>query len=305
MSSALSPIDALTLRGVTVRAGELALLQDIELTLRPGELVGLIGPSGAGKSTLIKVLLGLRAASAGTVTAGGQPLSSLGPVGYVPQDDALHTTLTVREALDYSAQLRLPELGEAERAAKIEEVCRSVGLTERIDLRIKRLSGGQRKRVSVALELLTEPGVLILDEPTSGLDPGMEAQMMALFAEVAAGGRVVMVATHAMASIHRCGALVVLVGGRLAFAGPPEAALPYFEVADHDGIFKALKAHAPPVWAKRWMAAPKPAPRPIGALPSPAPAAPATPAAPAAPAASRSAAEAQLAALKAQLGKGP
>ena len=260
----------------------------------------MIGPSGAGKSTLIRVLLGLRAASSGGVSADGQPLFAVGPVGYVPQDDALHVTLTVRDALDYAAQLRLPQLNEAARAEKIEMVCRQLGLTERLDLRIKRLSGGQRKRVSVAMELLTEPAVLILDEPTSGLDPGMEAAMMALFAEVAAAGRVVMVATHAMASIGRCGLLVVLVGGRLAYAGPPEDALAYFEVTEHDAIFRALKAHAPLVWAKRWMQAPKPAARPL-----PSPAAVSAPAATSGPTATRESAEARLAALKAQLGKGP
>ena len=305
MERAPRSLNALTLAGVGVRVAEHTLLQDIDLTLRAGELVGLIGPSGAGKSTLIRVLLGNRAASSGAVTADGGPLSGVGPVGYVPQDDALHTALTVRDALDYAAQLRLPGLDEAARAAKISQVAAQLSLSERLDLRIKRLSGGQRKRVSVAMELLTEPAVLILDEPTSGLDPGMEAQMMALFADLAAAGRVVLVATHAMASIARCGMLVVLVGGRLAYAGPPEDALRYFEVSEHDAIFRALKAHAPPVWARRWLQAPRPAARALPSPAAPAATSPGSPPAANASPASRESAEARLAALKAQLGKGP
>ncbi len=297
------PTGDLTLRGVEVRAGATTILSGMNLTLRPGELVGLIGPSGAGKSTMIKVLLGIREPTEGKVEAGGQPLSALGPVGYVPQDDALHLSLTVAESLDFSAQLRLPDLEEEARAARIREVCAAVGLAERMDLKIGRLSGGQRKRVSVALELLTEPPVLILDEPTSGLDPGMEAQLMALFQEVARTGRVVMVATHAMQSLERCDALVVLVGGRLAFCGPPQSALSWFETDRYTGVFEELKKHAPLVWGRRWQqqgaqlaARPAPTlrPAPLTASPSAPSPAPTTPN-------PRAAAEAELAALKAKL----
>ncbi len=301
MAATTLPPGDLTLSGVEVRAGETVILSGMDLRLRPGELVGLIGPSGAGKSTMIKVLLGIRAPFAGRVEAGGQPLSALGPVGYVPQDDALHTSLTVAESLDFSAQLRLPGLDAEARAAKIAEVSASVGLAERMGVKIARLSGGQRKRVSVALELLTGPPILILDEPTSGLDPGMEAQLMALFQEVARTGRVVMVATHAMQSLDRCDALVVLVGGRLAFCGPPRAALRWFETDRYTGIFDVLKTHAPLVWGRKWQQqggglAERPAP---ALAPSPAP--PGAPPATTTPGSPRAAAEAELAALKAKL----
>lgn len=302
-SSPALPAPPLSLRGVEVRAGANTILASIDLSLHPGELVGLIGPSGAGKSTLIKVLLGLRAPSEGRVEAGGQPLSALGPVGYVPQDDALHLSLRVAESLDYAARLRRPELDEAARADKVREVCARVGLADRMALEVGRLSGGQRKRVSVALELLTEPPVLILDEPTSGLDPGMEAQLMALFQEVARGGRVVMVATHAMQSLDRCDALVVLVGGRLAFCGPPRAALDWFQTDRYTGIFDVLKQHAPPVWGRKWSGRAADPPRAAPTLVPPPPGSPPPPvAAPAgAPPDARAAALAELAAIKARM----
>ena len=238
---------------VDVVAGDYRILDGVTLKLHPGELCGLIGPSGAGKSTLIKVLLGLRDPRSGDAKLGGGPVTAV-PIGYVPQDDALHRTLTVQQALSFSAELRLPELGPEERAARITEVVQQVQLDERMDVRVKRLSGGQRKRVSVALELLTEPPILILDEPTSGLDPGLEATMMELFEGLAKSGRIVLVATHAMQSLLRCQALCVLVKGRVAYFGPPEDAPAHFGVGTFAGIFEALARKAPAEWAKVWNA---------------------------------------------------
>ena len=290
-------------RNLGVQIGSTTILQEISLRLHPGELCALIGPSGAGKSTLIKVLLGLRSPSSGEVSMNGGAIEAAGPVGYVPQEDALHRDLTVRQSLSFSARLRLHTISEDERQARIDAVCIQVGLAERMDVRIRSLSGGQRKRVSVALELLSQPGLLILDEPTSGLDPGLEAKMMALFGVVASGGRVVMVATHAMQSLSRCHVLAVLVRGRLAWLGTPADALAWFEVDRFAGIFDALPRHAPPVWARRWMGstqcqqfAARPAPT-IAAAP---PAQPGEPAAqPVAPATPNL--QAQLEALKAEL----
>jgi ABC-type multidrug transport system ATPase subunit len=242
----------LRIRGVGVRIGSANLLTGITATLKPGMLCALIGPSGAGKSTLIKVLLGIKKPAAGTVLLDGAAVGAGGPVGYVPQDDALHGALKVEDALSYSAQLRLPDQPEADRRKRVDEVLGQVGLKDRRTLRIARLSGGQRKRVSVALELLTSPPLLILDEPTSGLDPGMEAHMMSLFREVALGGRVVMVSTHAMESLATCHQLIVLVEGYLAYAGPPSEAPAYFHVDRPAGIFTALKKQRGPAWAALW-----------------------------------------------------
>jgi ABC-type multidrug transport system ATPase subunit len=244
--------DGLTVRGVSVRRGGTTILDGVHLQVPRGGLCGLIGPSGAGKSTLIKVMLGLLAPAKGTVTLDGAPLSEAGPVGYVPQSDALHATLTVDATLRYAAELRLHDQPAAARAARVDAVIAQVGLAERRRVRVQALSGGQRKRVSVALELLAEPDVLILDEPTSGLDPGLEARTMDLLAAVAAQGRVVLVATHAMQSLDRCSTLVVLVGGRIAYAGPPGGAPQWFGVSHLAAIFDALPSHPPAAWAARW-----------------------------------------------------
>lgn len=238
----------LTMTNVSVDAGSVRILRSVKLELRPGQLCGLIGPSGAGKSTLFKVLLGIREPSSGFVRLAGKPVRELGPLGYVPQDDALHRTLTVEKALSYAAELRMPGSRPEERARRISNVLSQVGLEERRSVRIARLSGGQRKRVSVALELLTSPGLLILDEPTSGLDPGLEARMMGLFKRLAEKGRIIMVATHAMQSLDLCHVLVVLVKGNVAYAGPPKRALSYFGVSTYADIFRALERRTGEAW---------------------------------------------------------
>lgn len=243
----------LEVRDVDLRAGGVDILRGVGLRLHPGELCAVIGPSGAGKSSLIKVLLGLRKPARGAVRLGGADLLRAGPLGYVPQDDALHRTLTVDGALGYAARLRLPELSEDQRRRRVAEVLKQVGLSDRRRLRIRKLSGGQRKRVSVALELLTEPPLMILDEPTSGLDPGLEALLMSLFLAISRSGRIVLVATHAMQSLDLCHALLVIVAGRVAFLGEPQAALEYFRVEEYRGIFDQIPKMSPSAWKARYV----------------------------------------------------
>ncbi|MDP2313486.1 MAG: ABC transporter ATP-binding protein [Pseudomonadota bacterium] len=242
----------LVARNVEVAASGRTILSGIDLRLRAGELCGLIGPSGAGKSTLIRVLLGLTTPARGDVTLAGAPVGTRGPVGYVPQDDALHTSLRVGDALGFAAELRMHGAPDPSRAARVREVIAQVGLSERVDVRIARLSGGQRKRVSVAMELLSRPELLILDEPTSGLDPGLEAKMMELFAGVARSGRVVIVATHAMQSLACCDALAVLAGGLLVYFGPPADAPAFFGARDLVDLFARLATERPEAWAARY-----------------------------------------------------
>jgi ABC-type multidrug transport system ATPase subunit len=179
---------------------------------------------------------------------GRRPVAELGPVGYVPQDDVLHRGLTVQRELAYAAELRLPGTSAEGRQSRIAEVLEQVDLGDRSAVRIRRLSGGQRKRVSVALELLTGPPLLILDEPTSGLDPGLEARTMTLLSQVAETGRIVLVATHAMASLDKAQALCVLVAGQVAYFGPPRKALPYFRADRYPEIFRQLDKREPSAW---------------------------------------------------------
>ncbi len=246
------PSRSLDVAGVSVRFWSDTILHDLYFRLWPGELCALIGPSGSGKSTLMKVLLGVLDPSAGRVSIAGQPPGEAGPMGYVPQHDALHGGLTVRAELRFAAQLRRPELDDGAVDALVAEVARQVELSHRLDLRIRKLSGGQRKRVSVAMELLTGPPLLILDEPTSGLDPGLEGRLMALFQAVADGGRTVLVSTHAMQSLQRCAALMVIVEGHLAYLGPPADALPFFHSDRYEQIFDQLGKLAPAAWARAY-----------------------------------------------------
>jgi ABC-type multidrug transport system ATPase subunit len=241
---------SLEVRDVSVDAWGTRILSGVGFSLHPGEMCALVGPSGAGKSTLVKVLLGLRSPSTGSAALGGGAIGERAVVGYVPQQDALHDALTVRQALGFAAELRLPVEPEAARATRLSTLLSQVGLADRADVRIRSLSGGQKKRVSVAMELLTDPALLILDEPTAGLDPGLEARMMALFQDVASRSKIVLVATHAMESIDRCSALLVLVGGRVAWFGPPRAALPFFHVEGYAAIFDQLPKQKPEAWSR-------------------------------------------------------
>ena len=238
----------LRVEGVGVSAGGRHILDGIEITLHAGELCALIGPSGSGKSTLIRVLLGLREPDRGRVVMGASGSTSTAAVGYVPQEDALHRALTVRKELWYAAELRMPDVPPEERERRVAAVLGQVGLEDRSDVRIRRLSGGQRKRVAVALELLTSPPLLLLDEPTSGLDPGLEARTMSLLSDVADGGRIVLVATHAMQSLERADALCVLVRGHVAFFGPPREALSFFRVERYADLFHQLEKQSPAAW---------------------------------------------------------
>ncbi|MBI3362076.1 MAG: FHA domain-containing protein, partial [Chloroflexi bacterium] len=159
-----------------VRKG-LNLLQDISLLIQPREFVVLVGTSGAGKSTLMDALAGYRPATHGDVLVNGISLyrnfdAVRNEIGYVPQRDIIHMELTVFQALDYAARLRMPaDVSAEERHRRVEEVMADLDLTERRDLAVSALSGGQQKRVSIGVELLTKPGLFFLDEPTSGLDP--------------------------------------------------------------------------------------------------------------------------------------
>ncbi len=212
------------------------LLQDISLSILPQEFVALVGMSGSGKSTLMDAINGFRPATHGAVYINGVDLYRnfdlfRSDMGYVPQRDIVHAELTVYKALDYAAQLRMPaDTGSADRHERIVEVLHDLDLTERKDLPIHKLSGGQLKRVSIGVELLTKPRLFFLDEPTSGLDPGTEFEMMKLLRKLADQGRTIMLITHATKNVMMCDKVIFLTrGGYVAYYGPPEEALPYFD----------------------------------------------------------------------------
>jgi ABC-type multidrug transport system ATPase subunit/ABC-type multidrug transport system permease subunit len=202
------------------------LLSDVSFSGRPGSLTAIIGPSGAGKSTLAKLVGGALAPTAGDVRFGGHCVhgeyaSLRHRIGLVPQDDIVHHQLTVRAALRFAAELRLPNAGSEERAAAVARVLEELELTSHADTPVDKLSGGQRKRASVAMELLTEPALLILDEPTTGLDPALDRQVMTTLRRLADAGRVVLVVTHCLTYLDVCDQVLFLTpGGKTAYCGP-------------------------------------------------------------------------------------
>lgn len=245
--AALAPV--MEARGVSVRAGERTILHPASLRLAPGRLVGLIGPSGAGKSTLLRVLAGEVAPDAGEVVIGGVPLSRrTDQVGYVPFGDLLHDRLTVREALGFSAALRaLPDATAAERRDRVDGVLDELGLPGRGDALVSTLSGGERRRAAVGLELLGHPSVLVLDEPATGLDARLERRLMETLRDLADDGRAVVVATHATGSLELCDEVAVMgPDGRLRFLGPPDELLERFGIAAFERVYEALDADHEP-----------------------------------------------------------
>jgi ABC-type multidrug transport system ATPase subunit/pSer/pThr/pTyr-binding forkhead associated (FHA) protein len=222
-------------------------------------LLAVVGPSGAGKSTLLGALTGFHPADSGEVRYGGRDLYAnylelRHRIGFVPQEDILHPELTVRRALSYAARLRFPaDVSAADRDQRIDEVLGELGLTDQAAQRIDRLSGGQRKRTSVALELLTRPSLLFLDEPTSGLDPGLDRSVMQTLRALADEGRTVVVVTHSVLNLSLCDRLLVLAkGGRVAYYGPPGEAVDYFGVADFADVFQLLQRDEPVDWTDRF-----------------------------------------------------
>ncbi|MGW2631736.1 FHA domain-containing protein [Streptomyces chattanoogensis] len=248
---------------VTVDRGRRTLLDHVSFPVGEKSLLAVVGPSGAGKSTLLNALTGLRPADRGTVLYDGRDLyrdyaELRRRIGLVPQDDILHTQLTVRRALGYAARLRFPEdTAKAERQARVDEVIRELGLDGRAGQAIHSLSGGQRKRVNVALELLTKPSLLFLDEPTSGLDPGMDRSVMHTLRGLADDGRTVIVVTHSVLSLDLCDRLLVLApGGKTAYYGPPDEALAFFGFTQWPEAFEAFETDTARDWAGQYRASP-------------------------------------------------
>ena len=252
VKTALEPIDAaggyvFSAHNITVEIDGHRLLDDVSFTAQPRSLTAIIGPSGAGKSTLLATLTGRRQAASGQINFAGRELHAnlnelRNRIGLVPQTDLLHTRLTTKKALEYGAALRFPRDTTAqEREQRVTEVMGELAILQRADLRIDKLSGGQRKRTSVALELLTQPSLLFLDEPTSGLDPGLDRQLMMLFRELADNGRTLVVVTHSVANLEFCDNVLVLApGGKVAYFGSPNAALNTFGAKDWAEVFDVL-----------------------------------------------------------------
>ncbi|MEM9607255.1 MAG: ABC transporter ATP-binding protein [Actinomycetota bacterium] len=232
--------DRRTARPVAVRLsdaerqeGAVTTLQPTSLAIGSGQVVGIAGGSGAGKTTLLETMAGVRTPTAGSVVR-------TVPSAFVPQDDIIHRELPLRRTLEHAASLRL--VGDAaERIETVDRVLARLDLTDQADVPVADLSGGQRKRASLAAEMLLDPRLFFLDEPTSGLDPVHSAELMESLRDLAATGATVVVSTHSPTDLARCDQIVfVAAGGRVAFVGSPDEARSWFGVVDLAEVYRLL-----------------------------------------------------------------
>lgn len=239
------------LRDLGVTGSGRPLLSGVNLSFGPDQFIGLLGPSGSGKSLLLECLSSARVPSAGDMAfeSGRLVRDELeyyrSQLGEVAQTDFIHESLTVEENLRFAAGLRLPNLTRAARQDRVAEAIRLVDLQERRRTQASRLSGGQKKRLSVAIELLRRPRILVLDEPTSGLDPSLEARLMNLLRRLTRRGMTVVCSTHTLDTIHFFDS-VALLGrskgvGRIAYFGGAEGILPKFGVHHLADLFEKLQ----------------------------------------------------------------
>jgi ABC transport system ATP-binding/permease protein len=237
--------------GLTKNAESGPILRGASFVAAPGQFIGILGPSGAGKTTLLNALSGLKPADSGRIlidqTDFYQNLDRLRSLfGYVPQDDIVHADLTISQALVFAARLRLPAGTPRPEIAKlVNQTISNLGLADRTNAKVDRLSGGQRKRVSVGVELLSRPPILFLDEPTSGLDPLAEFKVMELLRRLADNGCTVICTTHVMENVYLMDQVAVVSYGRVLFEGPPEEARATFGVSRLTALYGALQTREP------------------------------------------------------------
>jgi len=247
---------------VSVAAGTKKILDRVTIACSSNELVGLIGPSGSGKTTLMKCLSGQTMPSGGRVQLNGLDVYShfhlfKRNIGFVPQDDIIHRELTVQQTLMYAARLRLPQdMSEKERKTRVYETLIELELEEQERQAVHRLSGGQRKRVNIAIELLTKPGVLFLDEPTSGLDPALDEKLMILFKKLSQDGRITVLTTHLLEHANMFSRIALMHYGRLIFFGTPVEAAEFFQVHAVSALYSKIKTKPAEEWQEEFQKTP-------------------------------------------------
>ncbi|MBF0408941.1 MAG: ABC transporter ATP-binding protein [Candidatus Riflebacteria bacterium] len=246
---------------LVVKFGERYIIPGMTLIVEPGEFVVLLGPSGCGKSTLIRTIVGIQTPDEGKILLNGNNSTDRGTgtfrPGYVPQDDIIHLDLPVEKVLYYSARLRIKNLSGRDDDSYYMEIVDSIlntlELTAHRQTLVRYLSGGQRKRVSIGVELITRPSLITMDEPTSGLDPALEEKMMELCRHMSRENCTVLVTTHAMESVDLADNVLILSAGCMTYFGPPAEAPAWFGAENLGDIFRVLSSTSPDKLGKKFI----------------------------------------------------
>jgi len=232
---------AIVVRDLSVERSGSGVLHDLSLAVAPGSVVGLLGPSGSGKTTLMRAIVGVQSISSGEVMVLGAPAGApvnRGRIGYLTQQVSVYSDLTVWENITYFARILDAEFD-------VDRVLAIVDLEALRDVRVDRLSGGERTRVCLATALVGSPPILVLDEPTVGLDPVLRQQLWSIFHELAASGTALLVSSHVMDEADRCDTLVLLRKGRVLASGTRAELLALSGQSSIEGAFRELVRHQP------------------------------------------------------------
>lgn len=243
----------------TVGKNHKVILNHVNCRIESNEFVAIVGGSGAGKTTLMNAMSGFDKEVEGVVCCNGinlkqqfEHLKSI--IGYVPQQDIIYENLTLKKMLYYTAKLKMPkDTTKEEIDAKIKEVLEMVELSEHQNTYIRKMSGGQKKRASIAVELLADPKLFFLDEPTSGLDPGTEKNLMSILSRLSkTKDKTIIMVTHTTQSLNMCDKIIFMgPGGRLCFCGTPEQALMFFDTDSLVNIYNII-AQNPALWEEQF-----------------------------------------------------
>ena len=229
---------AIRTRDLVKKFDDLIAVSQLSLRIRKGTLYGLIGPNGSGKTTTIKILTGLLKPTSGSATVLGEEIpirKNVARIGYMPQEMAIYTDMTVHENLQLFAELYSAEKDAF--ARREEELLKIIGLEDRRDSPVSQLSGGMKHRVSLACTLIHDPDILFLDEPTVGVDPELRVGFWGYFSKLRASGKTIVMTTHYMDEARRCDVVGMMRLGRLIAEGSPEDLMARTSTTDLEQAF--------------------------------------------------------------------
>lgn len=238
------------------------ILSDLSLTINSGEFVAIVGCSGAGKTTLMNILSGYSRPSKGKVYIEGLDILKeeeyfKGKIAYVPQEEILDQTLTLYKSLEYSLKLRIKNIDKEEIKKTVNRVLEILELSHVKNTMIKNLSGGEKKRASIATEMLSDPNLFLLDEPTSGLDANIEKKIMIKLREIANTGKTIIITAHTVSNLNLCDKVIFMgTNGRVCYYGPYKDIFKYFGVKEFVDIYDILKENSE-IWYKKFIASQK------------------------------------------------